>query len=330
MILILSQENEKSTDQVMDWLDYYEAKYKRINGSYFVNNVTLKSGELRVEGLEIDKVGIVWNRRWGAAKESFDHLELGLSNKICDEIGFDNAYKMLRNLNNEISCISLFFFRLLAQKKWITDYFRSSVNKLSILKSAAECGFDIPEYIVTSNTALQNNFTEKYAPVITKPLSEVLSMGYDGYSCISLVGEISKRNIEMRHDIYYPTFLQRAIAKRYELRVFYWYRQIFTTIIFSQEDDQTRYDYRNYNTMNPNRTLPYNLPEDIKQNLINLMESIGQGTGSIDIIRGEDSKYYFLEINPIGQFGMVSHPNNCYLHKIIAKYLYEQDLESNK
>jgi D-alanine-D-alanine ligase-like ATP-grasp enzyme len=40
--------------------------------------------------------------------------------------------------------------------------------------------------------------------------------------------------------------------------------------------------------------------------------------GSIDLIYSTDEKYYFLEVNPVGQFGMVSYPCNYQLEKKIA------------
>jgi len=51
------------------------------------------------------------------------------------------------------------------------------------------------------------------------------------------------------------------------------------------------------------------------------MKKINLDNGSIDIIVDNNGKYYFLEINPVGQFGMVSIPCNYYLEKKIANYL---------
>jgi glutathione synthase/RimK-type ligase-like ATP-grasp enzyme len=44
-------------------------------------------------------------------------------------------------------------------------------------------------------------------------------------------------------------------------------------------------------------------------------------TGSIDIVRTTDGRYVFLEVNPVGQFGMVSVPCNYNLELKVAKYL---------
>jgi D-alanine-D-alanine ligase-like ATP-grasp enzyme len=50
------------------------------------------------------------------------------------------------------------------------------------------------------------------------------------------------------------------------------------------------------------------------------MDKTNMKSGSIDILVGKDKRYYFLEVNPIGQFYQVSYPCNFYLEKRIAKY----------
>ena len=48
-------------------------------------------------------------------------------------------------------------------------------------------------------------------------------------------------------------------------------------------------------------------------------------TGSIDLIKSVDGEYIFLEINPIGQFGMVSNPCNYPLERKVAEWLVKND-----
>ena len=52
-----------------------------------------------------------------------------------------------------------------------------------------------------------------------------------------------------------------------------------------------------------------------------LMHDLELNTGSIDLVLGQDGKYYFLEVNPCGQYRMTSDPCNYYLDKLIAKTL---------
>ena len=51
------------------------------------------------------------------------------------------------------------------------------------------------------------------------------------------------------------------------------------------------------------------------------MEALGLVMGSIDLIRSTEKEYVFLEVNPSGQFEMVSLPCNYHLEEKIANYL---------
>ena len=48
-------------------------------------------------------------------------------------------------------------------------------------------------------------------------------------------------------------------------------------------------------------------------------------TGSFDFILTSEGEYVFLEVNPIGQFGMVSYPCNYYLEEKIVDLLIQKD-----
>ena len=48
------------------------------------------------------------------------------------------------------------------------------------------------------------------------------------------------------------------------------------------------------------------------------MQNIGLETGSIDMVFTKDGHFVFLEVNPIGQFGMTSKPCNYFLERELA------------
>ena len=122
-------------------------------------------------------------------------------------------------------------------------------------------------------------------------------------------------------DTFFPSLVQNYIPKKIELRIFYLEGEFFSMAIFSQKDNKTNIDFRNYNDDKPNRTVPYKIPKDVEQKLDLLMKTLGLNSGSIDMIVTPDNEYVFLEVNPVGQFGMVSYPCNYNLEKRIAEYL---------
>ena len=57
------------------------------------------------------------------------------------------------------------------------------------------------------------------------------------------------------------------------------------------------------------------------------MKEVGLNSGSIDILKGTDGKYYFLEINPVGMFEFISAPCNYNFPKLIAQTLIKKQNE---
>ena len=97
---------------------------------------------------------------------------------------------------------------------------------------------------------------------------------------------------------------------------------MFTSVaIFSQADDQTKVDYRKYNLKTPNRVIPYQLPAEIEHKLALLNERLGLNTGSIDLIVDREGQFYFLEVNPTGQFQDLSESCNLSIDRRIAERL---------
>jgi glutathione synthase/RimK-type ligase-like ATP-grasp enzyme len=90
--------------------------------------------------------------------------------------------------------------------------------------------------------------------------------------------------------------------------------------IFSQNDDQTKTDFRKYNNEKPNRNIRYSLPKDVEDKVQKLMQVLDLNCGSLDFIKSGDL-YYFLEVNPVGQFANVAYHCNYPLFKKIADYL---------
>jgi len=127
--------------------------------------------------------------------------------------------------------------------------------------------------------------------------------------------------------LFFPSLVQEKIDKEYELRIFHLKGKNYAMAIFSQNDEQTKVDFRQYNYKKPNRCIPYELPFEVDVKITSLMELLKLDTGSVDLIKGIDGEYYFLEINPSGQFRMTSFPCNYDLHYQVAKTLIKMSNE---
>ncbi|ULT23576.1 hypothetical protein KUH03_31060 [Sphingobacterium sp. E70] len=99
---------------------------------------------------------------------------------------------------------------------------------------------------------------------------------------------------------------------------------MYSMVIFSQLDDATKIDFRaeNYNDLSIKKT-PFLLPDALNKKIKILMKELGLCTGSIDMIVSDKDEYIFLEVNPIGQFGMTSIPCNYHIEKKLHSNLWK-------
>ena len=94
----------------------------------------------------------------------------------------------------------------------------------------------------------------------------------------------------------------------------------YSMAIFTPPNTISAVDFRHYYDQ-PNMLTPYKLPIELDEKIDKLMKSLDINSGSIDFIKTPDDEYLFLEVNPVGQFGMVSKPCNYNLEKILANEL---------
>ncbi|QHI35898.1 hypothetical protein IMCC3317_12460 [Kordia antarctica] len=327
MILILSRDElEDTTNRVIDWLDYFGANYVRLNGAEFNQEVVIEDGKMVLDSIDLDRVNIIWNRRWISKLPIDETKEAHL-----DAIGAKNAYHLLSSLLDETHALKACFNRLLASKKWTTKPYMVTANKLQNLTLATQCGLQTPKYIITTKKKIVSRFLKNHHRVICKPIAEVptFSAQTNENTTESLIIYTSSYEadqlIEELPESFKMSMFQQEIDKEYEIRVFYLNGACYSMAIFSQQDPQTSVDFRNYNRKRPNRNVPFKLPLEIEDAIIEFCKKGGYTIGSIDLIKSKDGGYYFLEINPVGQFGMVSYPCNYNLEKKLAKYLIDED-----
>lgn len=316
MTLILSDNNDQTTNLVIDWIDF---NFIRLNSENFIEGIQLElNSYFFTQEISLFKNFVVnlsdvksfWYRR--------DDFVLGInSDKIItekDSIRF--------SLEKEWHKLKDFFHIYCESKNSIGSYRKELFqNKLTTLFLVQKIGLYIPPTIVTTQKDKLIDFIRKNGECITKAISSMFKTGAN--NSFQSIGTqlVTNEIIESLDETFFPTLLQKKITKIFELRIFYIRGMFYSMAIFSQNDEQTKLDYRNYNREKPNRNIPYILPEKIKVKLHILMDKLDLNTGSIDMIVTPEGEYFFLEVNPTGQFGWVSENCNYYLEEKIADYL---------
>lgn len=236
--------------------------------------------------LHSDDIKAVWHRKaWGiSTPEELDEDY----RKI-----FLNGYASLRyNL-----------ITVLENIPWINPYENErkiDANKMVQLKIAKENNLTIPETIFSNDEEKITAFFHKYCngKAVAK-LHSLTAKTMSGENMISTM-IIEEDTLEHISDIAYcPMIFQPYVDKEYELRIVYIAGEFFTGKINNSENVDWRVAQGDYFWS------AYELPEDVKTGLASMMEQMGLYIGAIDMIKGKDGEYYFLEVNPQGEWGML-------------------------
>ncbi|WP_294263448.1 MvdC/MvdD family ATP grasp protein [uncultured Chryseobacterium sp.] len=192
-------------------------------------------------------------------------------------------------------------------------------NKIHQLKLAKKNNLTVPETIFSNDPEkITGFFHEKCNGKMIAKLHGVISKSMGGENLLStqIINENSLENIE---DIEYcPMIFQPYIEKEYELRIVYLDGEFFTGKINNSEYTDWRIANGDYFWSE------YLLPEHIRTNLTAMMKEIGLYIGAIDMIRGQDGNYYFLEVNPQGEWGMLQKELNFPIAERIADNLIKR------
>ncbi len=320
--IIYTQGSDTTSSTVMDWLNFYGANTLRLNAEDFGSegchlrlelSNTKTERSVFVDGVDVLKGDI--NRFW---------LRRDCRPSICGKFQHEDASlqsSIQRHLTKEARAAKQSLFHML-DLPTLGDYFQMNVHKTELLLLARNAGLKIPATMVTSRKSDLLEFMDKHVALISKPLVDPLFVQAKGEGVFASYTEaLDAQQVQVYPDKFFPSLFQEEIPKAYELRVFYLDAKCYPMAIFSQLDQQTAVDFRKYNTTKSNRRIPYKLPDDITKSLQQLMSEIKLDTGSIDIIRSTNGDYVFLEVNPVGQFGMVSKPCNYYLEEKVAQSL---------
>lgn len=315
-ILIFSSDFDQSTSDVIEWILNKECFFHRFNDKIGVNikHITI--------GKQSNVVNFTFNNKEFSTKDirSFWYRR-GVLTQVSENIIGDSSLSFF--LGEENNAKVWFLTNELDKKSKINHIKTSDLNKLFQLTLATKCGIKIPSTIVTTNKKELSDFVKSKKLVIAKSVQSTFFAINKSTEYGLLTNIFDNKDLAKTTAIFFSTTFQEQVVKKYELRIFYLDGIFFSMAIFSQNNPKTVVDFRNYDSSSPNRTVPFQLPINIERKLNKLMIKLELKSGSIDMIVNEKDEYIFLEVNPIGQFGMVSNPCNYYIEEMIAKKLYD-------
>jgi hypothetical protein len=203
---------------------------------------------------------------------------------------------------------------------WINDPGRDAVahRKLLQLRVAQEVGLPVPATLVTNDVGAARSFIDGrgYRQVICKAFSaterqwrETRLLGADEMASLDNVR-------------FAPVIFQEYIPAVVDLRVTVVGRRLFAAAIHSQESAYPvdfRVDMANC------RVEATDLPDDVADRLLALMDRLGLVYGAVDMRLTPEGRYVFLEINPAGQWLFVETATGQPIAAALAVALLARD-----
>ncbi|WP_312762808.1 hypothetical protein [Epilithonimonas sp.] len=300
----------------MEWLSHWGLPFLRLNEDLYEDVfVDYIQNIVRIKDVDTKDIKVVWFRK-------FPNILMDEERDVIQK----QIYKSVINfrIREGISFREYLFQNLDDNNvKWLTNPFFANENKLLQMKAAQRNGLNIPEtYILTSKKEIINLLKNKQE-YITKPFENCMHLMFRGKS-IGMKTTVINSYIKDIPNEFPPSLIQKRIDKKYELRIFFLMGKFFTAKIC--DEDLSEVDHRINMIYLKGRFENFNLPTEIEYKLCKVLQEIGLNCASIDMIIDSNDEYFFLEINPTGQFTYHSYYNNTYLEKEVAlalKQLYE-------
>lgn len=323
MVVIFTISTDGSTSEVIDWIrvknsetilrintdkdDINFIKFNSYNKEFLVSKANKQYNLFNVKSFWYRKGGVIFRGKTQSEFGKYGSLNYSLTSKLkLENAALNNFMKKFLEYYSPIK---------------LGSAFNSTLNKLNVLEIVKGQKIKTPETFILSNKSSLEELIEKQGDLITKAISDGIYVYKKDYSYYSFTELINKKTLKDIEESFFPSLFQKKVKKKYEIRTFFLDDTFYSMAIFSQSNKKTEIDFRKYDGKKPNRFVPYKLPKIIEDRLKKVFNHLNLNTGSVDLLKDINGDYIFLEINPVGQFSMVSYPCNYHLEKKVAEYL---------
>jgi len=238
--------------------------------------------------------------------------------KICLDNLNDGEHLFLKN---EFLYALEGIYKILKNSYWISPVhaIREAENKIYQLELAKSIGLEIPNSIITNSFSDTLNFYDaNIGKCIVKPIK--IGLIEDKYNPkVVFTSYLNKRPDSKTQVETSPNFFQSHIKKKYDVRVIIVGEKVFATLIHSQENQDTKVDWRKGE--NILKHTKFELPKNIIEKCILLLKSLNLRFGAIDFILDTNNNLIFLEINPNGQWAWIEKQTGYQISNEIVNLL---------
>jgi len=182
---------------------------------------------------------------------------------------------------------------------------QAQANKLWQQRLAGKLGLHTPPTLVTTRKSSALAFYDEHGAIIVKPLGAPNIPRLDDPTQRQglTTAPVARTDIEQADDqdfVICPSYFQKYIAKKFELRVVIVGKKHFSFRIDSQDCEISKIDWR-FGIGELNFEIS-TIKADILKMLYKYLDISGLTTASFDLIIDPDDRPWFLECNPDGQW----------------------------
>lgn len=206
---------------------------------------------------------------------------------------------------NEFKALLDSIYAALADKHWLNTPQSIELAKLKAyqIKLAQDLGFLVPDSIITADPDLARRFCAN-RDVVFKPLAdENISNGKDVLLIpTTLITDKHREKLDLIRNQY--ILLQEYITKRWELRITYIDNKIFVAKQIPTDPQNANHtvDWRLLQVNGNSRYEISAVPDTLENKICKLMRTLKLNFATLDFVVDPQGSYYFLEVNPNGQW----------------------------
>jgi glutathione synthase/RimK-type ligase-like ATP-grasp enzyme len=314
-ILLITNKGDITTDYIVRELKTQKIPFFRLNTEEITKSISLSFNIEKSEFIIIDKY----------SNTTFDCLNFTAVYYRRPEIPEITVNGLTRGeeifVKNEFTFFLEGLYKILKNASWFSPVYaiREAENKLYQLLLAKKLGFQIPNSIMTTDYKSAFNFFDASSSnCIIKPIKSGL-ISEQKNDKVVFTSKIEKFPEVPESIENCPSFIQEHITKKSDLRVTVVGNKIFATEILSQENEDSKVDWRRgENVLKHQKTI---LPAEVEGKCRKLVSELNLKFGAIDFILDQNGRYIFLEINPNGQWAWIEHQTDYPISKEIVKIL---------
>jgi MvdC family ATP-grasp ribosomal peptide maturase len=215
------------------------------------------------------------------------------------------------------------FWDSLKEAKWVDDLERINYasNKLRQLRIASEVGFVIPQTLVTNKAEAAREFFHQVNGKMVSKLLTALSHSMESTSFFLYTSAVKEEDLQDAESLRYcPMVFQEQIPKQSELRVVYVNGKVFVGALEASVYAAAKVDWRKPG-VEVGAWQHHELPDEVVRRLQAFMGKFGLLFGALDFIVTPSGEYVFLEVNPVGEWGMLERDLDLPISSAIADAL---------